>query len=276
VLSLNTLDDAGLDILFAPDAAVLTASSGQFDGPAGFEAFRQALHDGFPDVFHTVREVVAEGDTAYARWTASGTNAGDWRGAPASGEPRSWTGISRIVARCGQIVEALDQVDQLALDGRAPADSSTYAPASDTPAACRATDPERIRAATERLWAEGWNGGDVQVYRELANAGIVHHWTSGPDTVGEDASAARLETFFANVPDLTIAWDHLVVDGDLVAAGWRLTGTVQGEMMGTPVTGAAIDYTGFNVYRFACGEIVEAWSEGDIPALQAQLAAAGG
>ncbi len=141
-----------------------------------------------------------------------------------------------------------------------------------TPAACTAMDDAAMRAAVERLWRDGWNGQDLEVYRDLVSDDIVHHWTSGPDTVGEDAGAERLQAFFSGIPDIEIAWDRIIVDGDLAAARWTLSGTNTGEFNGLPATGRAIEYDGINIFRFTCGEISEMWSEGDIATLQEQLA----
>ena len=44
---------------------------------------------------------------------------------------------------------------------------------------------------------------------------------------------------------------------------WSGTGTNDGPWLGMESTGKSADFTGTNVYRFACGKIVESWSEMD-------------
>jgi steroid delta-isomerase-like uncharacterized protein len=48
----------------------------------------------FPDLTHTVDEVIAEGDTVAARWTVNGTHRGEFQGIPASGKSVQLSGIT--------------------------------------------------------------------------------------------------------------------------------------------------------------------------------------
>jgi steroid delta-isomerase-like uncharacterized protein len=48
----------------------------------------------FPDLTHTVDEVIAEGNTVAARWTVTGTHRGEFQGIPASGKCVQLSGIT--------------------------------------------------------------------------------------------------------------------------------------------------------------------------------------
>jgi steroid delta-isomerase-like uncharacterized protein len=54
-----------------------------------------------------------------------------------------------------------------------------------------------------------------------------------------------------------------VAAGDRVALRWTGTGTHDGEFQGIALTGRRATWTGINLYRIACGWIVEVWSETD-------------
>jgi predicted ester cyclase len=52
---------------------------------------------------------------------------------------------------------------------------------------------------------------------------------------------------------------------------WTGRGPNDGELQGQPPTGASVEFTGTNINRIACGEIVEGWSEPDSLGLLQQL-----
>jgi predicted ester cyclase len=52
----------------------------QPEGPGGVEEGIRMLLQAFPDLHLTTQELLAEGDKVVARFTMSGTNAGDYRG----------------------------------------------------------------------------------------------------------------------------------------------------------------------------------------------------
>jgi len=62
-----------------------------------------------------------------------------------------------------------------------------------------------------------------------------------------------------------------VADGDRAAVRWTGRGTHDGPFQGLEPTGKPVVFTGINVYRLACGKIVEGWSEPDALGLLRQL-----
>ena len=54
--------------------------------------------------------------------------------------------------------------------------------------------------------------------------------------------------------------EELIVDGDLAAQRWSITGTQQGEFMGAPPTGKKTTMSGISMMRIANGKIVEIWT----------------
>jgi predicted ester cyclase len=63
----------------------------------------------------------------------------------------------------------------------------------------------------------------------------------------------------------------IVADEDGAAVRWTGRGTHEGDLQGIAPTGREVVFTGINVYRIACGMIVEGWSEPDSLGLLRQL-----
>jgi steroid delta-isomerase-like uncharacterized protein len=77
----------------------------------------------FPDLRHTVDEMIAEGDTVAARWTVEGTHRGDFQGIPPTGRPIRVSGTTVHHLADGKIKETwltLDNLDLLQQLGAMP------------------------------------------------------------------------------------------------------------------------------------------------------------
>jgi len=74
-------------------------------------------------------------------------------------------------------------------------------------------------------------------------------------------------------PDLHAHVDDVVAEGDQVALRLTFRGTHQGEFLGLPATGRAIEYVSYEFYRIADGRFAEEWICSDLATLQAQLTA---
>jgi predicted ester cyclase len=49
---------------------------------AGHSGFGVAFYQGFPDIYHTIDDVIGEGDKVVVRFTLRGTHQGDFMGIP--------------------------------------------------------------------------------------------------------------------------------------------------------------------------------------------------
>jgi predicted ester cyclase len=72
---------------------------------------------------------------------------------------------------------------------------------------------------------------------------------------------------------LKVAIDQQFVDGDYVATRFTITGTHDGELMGTPPSGRDVAFTGITISRCADGRIAEEWEITDTVALLSQVGA---
>ncbi len=80
----------------------------------GFKQDIQHLRAAFPDIHHTIEDMVADGDKVWMRMTAQGTNTGPFIGPP-TGKAMTITVIDVCRFENGKIVEHWGVPDQFAL-----------------------------------------------------------------------------------------------------------------------------------------------------------------
>ena len=135
-----------------------------------------------------------------------------------------------------------------------------------TPAAdCPATTTEENKALVDR-WFAALFGGTSDDVAELAAADIVYHDPSPREesqTGGTEDWASDREQDY---PDLQVAVEQVIAEGDMVASYQHYTGTQQGDVedeRGVPATGLATDWVSMGLFRIECGKIAEIWSVAD-------------
>jgi predicted ester cyclase len=243
----------------------------------GFEEFSERwdlFFTAFPDLEFTVDLVAAEDDLAATRWTATGTHQGEWQGIAPTEREVTWQGINIFRIECGQIVESWGEADHLGLLsqlGATDIPALMATPAASAQAVTRvpeatpcADDSAEANVATARRWTEEvYTGKDLAVLDEILDPSAIHHGAAFPDAAGVDAIKEALAGTFDSFPDITLAVDATIADGDLVVVRWSGTGTNDGAWLGMEPTGKTANFTGTNIYRFSCGKIVESWSEMD-------------
>ncbi|MDQ3444183.1 MAG: ester cyclase [Chloroflexota bacterium] len=78
---------------------------------------------------------------------------------------------------------------------------------------------------------------------------------------------------FAAFPDLRVAVEDMVADGDRIAVRYSIYGTHRGDALGIPATGQAAESTGMDCFRIANGKIAERWAEMDFTGLLVRIGA---
>jgi predicted ester cyclase len=76
-----------------------------FAKPEGVERAVREFLSAFPDLQHTVEELIAEGDRVVARFTARGTHSGQWENFAPTGKPIQYTGITLARIAGGKITD---------------------------------------------------------------------------------------------------------------------------------------------------------------------------
>lgn len=139
-------------------------------------------------------------------------------------------------------------------------------------AGCLTTTPAENETLVARYWAEVYTkGGEAAVPNFLA-PDEIHRWGIGTDTTGIAAFTRQLDLILTAFPDISYHVDLVAAQGDRVATRWTATGTQTGEWQGIAPTGRPVSWSGINIFRIACGKIVESWSEDNGLDLLRQLA----
>jgi steroid delta-isomerase-like uncharacterized protein len=128
-----------------------------------------------------------------------------------------------------------------------------------SPEMCPTTTPDENEAIVRRYWSEVWDKQNDDALKELFDDAEVHHWGLGDDTVGVDQFLARIAAFRTAFPDMKFDVQQVIREGDTVVSYWVATATHQGAWLGIPATGKKVEYAGVNIFRIACGKIVESW-----------------
>jgi predicted ester cyclase len=76
-----------------------------FDHPQGVERFVNQFLSSFPDLQHTVEEMIAEGDRVTVRFTARGTHRGQWLHFAPIGISIQYTGVTLARITGNKIIE---------------------------------------------------------------------------------------------------------------------------------------------------------------------------
>jgi len=271
-----------IDEIVAPDEIHHWGIGGDTNGFEEFSERWDLFNTAFPDLEFTVDLVAAEDDLVATHWTATGTQSGEWQGIAPTDREVTWNGINIFRIECGQIVESWGEADHLGLLSQlgatnipalmaTPATGAAAAPVSTEATPC-SDDTREANVATAQRWTEEvYTGKDLTVLDEILDPAAVHHGAAFPDASGVEAIKGAVAGTLASFPDISLTVDDIIADGDLVVVRWSGTGTNDGPWLGMDPTGKTANFTGINIYRFACGNIVESWSEMDALSVLADL-----
>ena len=116
------------------------------------------------------------------------------------------------------------------------------------------------RALVERIYREGYNGGDVRVYDECYTDDFVHHSKTIHDiTPGAGGERESMLRFRAAIPDARFDILELTAEHDRVAARLRITGTPTGAFGDIAPTGEPLTIDAVAWFRIRDGRVAEEW-----------------
>lgn len=116
---------------------------------------------------------------------------------------------------------------------------------------------------------EAYNTGSLSILEELVAMSYVQH---SPGVPPDRRSMIVFFTTFLNAfPDGHYEVEDILGEDDRVLIRWTCSGTQTGAWMGVPPTGKKVSFMGMDLWRFADGQLVEAWFLADTLGLFQQL-----
>lgn len=119
---------------------------------------------------------------------------------------------------------------------------------------------EENKARVRRVCEEAWNEGRLDAIDEVIAPDARHHGLNGALQVGTAPVKELITTVRRAFPDLHIAIEDLISEGDRVVARNTVSGTHLGPFMGLPPTGKRFVVTHIHIFRYANGQMVEQWA----------------
>jgi steroid delta-isomerase-like uncharacterized protein len=117
---------------------------------------------------------------------------------------------------------------------------------------------ENVRLA-RRWFEEVWNQRRTDTIDELLTDESVSHSESGPLRGKQEFTKWTHAPFLSAFPDLRMAVEAAIGEGDEVVVRWYVTGTHPGDGLGSPATGRRVSFRGMTWIRFSGGKMVEGW-----------------
>ena len=120
---------------------------------------------------------------------------------------------------------------------------------------------------------EAWNGRNLDLVDAFLTVDCTVHNLPAHLPSGRAGARENLSRTLDTFPDLAVAIDDTVDQGDRVAVRLTFTGTHQGGFYGMPATGKSFSIAAIAVARIADGMIAEWWQIGDTLGLLQQIGA---
>ena len=131
---------------------------------------------------------------------------------------------------------------------------------------------EKNKATVRRLIEELWNKGNLSLADQFFAPIYTHHDASTPDFgKGPEGERKRVTLYRNALPDLRLAIEDIIAEGETVMTRWSCHGTHKGDLNGIAPTGKQIHITGTTTVRFSNNKMVEGYVNWDALGLMQQL-----
>ncbi len=138
-----------------------------------------------------------------------------------------------------------------------------------TAATADAGETAHSRELGRRVFEEIFSHGRVSLIDETYAPDFVDDSRGGGST--PELIRRAVAGWRTACPDLAIAVDDEVAEGDKVVVRWTATGTQTGDFQGFPATGKHVKVTGLTLFRVVQGKISHEWTQLDWLGLYEQL-----
>jgi steroid delta-isomerase-like uncharacterized protein len=129
---------------------------------------------------------------------------------------------------------------------------------------------EENKTKARRIIEEALNKGNLAVLDEIIAPNYIYHSSQG-DVKGPEGLKQFFKMLRTVLPDINVAIEDMVAEGDIVAYRFILNGTFKGEFMGIPPTGNQVAYPEAHFIRFEGDKEVEETPYADSLTLFKQL-----
>jgi steroid delta-isomerase-like uncharacterized protein len=137
------------------------------------------------------------------------------------------------------------------------------------------TSQETRNKATSDRFHDAVNSGDLELIAktidEVVEPDLLFHAPVPSDMTGVHALKQVWEILLRAFPDLHVAVEDVIAEGDKLVFRNTVTGTHLGEYRGLPPTGRSVTYNEIFIFRFTDGRIAEIWGVVDVLAQMRQL-----
>jgi steroid delta-isomerase-like uncharacterized protein len=137
------------------------------------------------------------------------------------------------------------------------------------------TAQETSNKATVRRFDDVISTRDAEVISktidEVVEPDVLIHMPLPVQATGAQALKQVWAMLLRGLPDLHVAVEEVIAEGDKVVSRNTVTGTHQGDYRGLPPTGKPITYNEIFIFRFADGRIAEIWGVVDVFSQMKQL-----
>lgn len=127
------------------------------------------------------------------------------------------------------------------------------------------------KAVVRQLIDEAWNKGNLSVIDELLSPDYVLHVEAPGARKDREGYKQAVSMYRSAMPDFQFTIDDMFAEGDKVVIRCTMTGTHEGELMGTPPTAKTLTMTAISIRHFENGKIVEEWVETNMLGFMQQM-----
>ena len=111
---------------------------------------------------------------------------------------------------------------------------------------------EQNKAVVNRIWQEIFNEGNLDLIEQLYAPSYVYHGPGGQELKGLEGLGQYKRELRTLMPDVHFSLDHIIAEGDKVAARWAMTATYEPQNI-------QVTNTGMIISRIVDGKCVEDW-----------------
>jgi steroid delta-isomerase-like uncharacterized protein len=137
------------------------------------------------------------------------------------------------------------------------------------------TAQETSNKATFKRFHDAMNTGDAEIISKTIDELVEPDALIRTPVPLEETGAQALKHVWAVLlqafPDIHLAVEDMIAEGDKVVGRTTVTGTHRGEYMGFPPTGKSVTYNEIFIFRFINGRIAETWGVVDVFSQMKQL-----